>query len=285
MSKVNADLKGKPKFFCPLFNFRIVTTEEEKTGLTVIDGTRKEAPFTRIKFIENTTIGGLRKKDLAKRRLLDVEFDRHIATAFYDKYGYLPVIEIYDVMENNIVQFVENIVLALRLFKEGDVFCKILWSDRDSGFSVLTSTYELPSTIFFSNNELKVEEIFAVNEIFQKVIKTDFSKRRHLRIALDRLNRSYGKSMLDEKIIDFMIAFEALFLRDNTPNHGLVIGTACSLLLGKTDEERDEIYDFFVKAYALRNKIVHGSQIDFTGTKDTVLKLKGYLRKAILLLI
>jgi hypothetical protein len=91
--------------------------------------------------------------------------------------------------------------------------------------------------------------------------------------------------MLDEKIIDFMIAFEALFLRGNTSNKGLVIGTACSLLLGKTDEEREEIYDFFVKAYALRNKIVHGSQIDFTGINDTVLKLKGYLRKAILLLI
>jgi hypothetical protein len=54
--------------------------------------------------------------------------------------------------------------------------------------------------------------------------------------------------MLDEKIVDFVIAFEALFLRDNTPNHGLVIGTACSLLLGKTDEEREEIYDFFEEA-------------------------------------
>ncbi len=285
MSEANADIKQKPKFYCPLFNFRIVTTKQEKEEFIIIDTTKKEKPPAKIRFIGNTTIVGLRKKDLGKERLLDGEFDRHIATAFYDKYGYLPVIEIFDEMQSSIVQFIENIVLALRLFREGDVFCKIIWSDRDSNFSVLTSAYELPNTIFFKKYELQVDEIDAVNEIFQKINKTDFSKRRTLKIALDRLSRSYGKSMPDEKIIDSMIAFEALFLRDNASNHGLVIGTACSLLMGKTDKERAEIYDFFLKTYALRNKIVHGSQIDIKGINDTVLKLEEYLRKAILLLI
>lgn len=278
--------QNNPKFFCPLFNFEVAVNEENNTEPISIQ-TEEKNSFTRFEFVGNTTIGTIKKYDLEVNESLITRLilDKHIAGAFYNKYRDLPVIEIYQESEDNLASLIENIVLALRIFKEGDVFCEVIWSENNTGQIVLNPTYEMPSTIHSKIYSLKMEEIDQISEIFEKIIKTDFDNRRHLRIACDRLNRSYGKSMHDEKIVDFMIAFEALFLRENSPNHGLIIGTACSMLLGKTDDERKEIYDFFIKAYGLRNKIVHGSAIDYSGIGETAFKLKEYLRKSIMLFL
>ena len=150
---------------------------------------------------------------------------------------------------------------------------------------VLNPFYELPSTIHRELYQFRVKEIDQIREIFEKITKTDFDKRKPLKIARDRLNRSYGKSMLDEKIVDFMIGFEALFLRESSMCSGQIIGTGCSTLLGKTDEERNDIYNFLKKTYKLRNDIVHGSEIDYSGIRETTLKLKEFLRKSILNLL
>jgi hypothetical protein len=144
----------------------------------------------------------------------------------------------------------------------------------------------VPNVLHRQFYSLKVEEIGEVRKIFDKIIKVDFDQRRQLRIACDRFNRSYGKSMYDEKIIDFMIAFEALFMRKKTPsNAGSILGLGCSMLLGKNEAERKEIYDFFDETYTLRDKIVHGSAIDYSDIGETALKLKEYLRKSIIALL
>jgi len=83
-----------------------------------------------------------------------------------------------------------------------------------------------------------------------------------------------------------MIAFEALFLKgDKAPsNTGQMIGLACSTLLGKNETEREEIRRFFMRAYRMRNRIVHGSEISPQERKDFpdfILQLKEYLRESI----
>lgn len=67
------------------------------------------------------------------------------------------------------------------------------------------------------------------------------------------------------------------------------------MLLGKNDKERQEIYDFLVKAYKIRNDIVHGSEFitsiqmqvgDKTyGIQEVVVQLREYLRESIKKLI
>jgi hypothetical protein len=277
--------QNSPKFFCPLFNFRVTKNEEDITKSMNIQTIEENDSFTRFKFIGDTTIGRINKRDLEVKKGRIILFDEHIAGAFYNKYRGLPVIEIYQESSDNLVSLVENILLALRLFKEGDVFCKIIWSENNLEEIILNPTYEMPSTIHSKIYSLKIEEIGQISEIFERINKTDFDNRRPLRIACNRLNRSYGKSMHDEKIIDFMIAFEALFLRENSTNSGRIIGTGCSVLLGRTDGEREKIYDFFMKAYKLRNKIVHGSAIDYSGIDETQFKLKEYLRKSIMMFL
>lgn len=273
-----------PKFFCPLFNFEIVEKEEanEQPHIRIVE---EKKPLSRLKFLANTTVCGIRKKDLQTKMVTNMLFNQHVAQAFYKSYEDLPVIEFYDESEKELITLVEHIIFALRLFKEGDVFCKIIWAENHCHQIILTPHYEIPSTAFFEIYKLKIDEIDQIREIFNKITQTDFDKRRYLKIACDRLNRSYGKSMYDEKIVDFTIAFEALFLKENSTCSGQIIGTGCSSLLGKTDIERKEIYRFLRTAYRLRNDIVHGSTIDYSRIAETSLKLKNLLRKSILTLL
>jgi hypothetical protein len=275
--------QNRPKFFCPIFNFEIVENEEDKTEPRSFQTIGKNKSFARFKFLGNTTIGRIRKQDLRPTIKSLFLFDQHIAGAFYKKYEDLPVIEIYEEKED--ISLVEDIILALRLFKEGDVFCKIIWAKDKLQETVINPTYEMPSTIHSRIYSLRMEEIDQISKIFEKIRQADFDKKRTLRIACDRLNRSYGKSMHDEKIIDFMIAFEALFLRETSTNSGTIIATGCSFLIGKTDNEQKEIYEFIKKTYKLRNDIVHGSEIDYSGIADTTSRLKEYLRKSILMFL
>jgi hypothetical protein len=241
-----------------------------------------EDSFTRIEFLGNTTIAMMKKSDFENRRII---FRENVASRFYNTYRDLPVLEIYRESGAELTSLIENIVLALRIFKEGDVFCKLVWSDDNLQETYLTSTYEMPNPVFSQTYYFKMEEINQIREIFEKIVKTDFEQRRQLRIACDRLNRSYGKSMYDEKIVDFLIAFEALFVRKSSPNNGLIIATACSMLLGKTDTERNDIFDFLLETYTLRNKIVHGSVVDYSSINEKASKLKEYLRKSIITLL
>ena len=41
-------------------------------------------------------------------------------------------------------------------------------------------------------------------------------------------------------------------------NIGQYIGLGCAMLLGENQEQREDIEQFMIEAYRLRNKIVHG---------------------------
>jgi len=42
---------------------------------------------------------------------------------------------------------------------------------------------------------------------------------------------------------------------------GKFVGLGCSMLLGNSTEERNEIKQFLIKAFDIRNKIVHGDDL------------------------
>lgn len=279
----------KTRLFCPLFNFRISEVEDEgdDTKTIRVHELKELNSFVEgFKFINDIKIRRIRNQELKKMNLRHW-IDEYVAGVFHNiTYEGLFVLEFPRDPKEKLEPFVENVLLALRLYKEGDVFCKVVLSERGLSLTILNPTYEMPSPLHRTIYSLKMEEIRKIKEIFDKIIKANFDKRRYLRIACDRFNRSYGKSMHDEKIVDFMIAFEALFLREEkASSNGQIIGVGASMLLGKNDLERKKIYDFLVKTYKLRNKIVHGSTIAYSGIDETAFKLKGYLRKSITALL
>jgi len=136
---------------------------------------------------------------------------------------------------------------------------------------------------------------FVIEVLAEQIEKIDFDKRKSFRIACERFNRAYEEHREDEILIDFMIAFEALFLRgERAPSEkGQFIGLGCSILLGNNEKEREEINNFLIKAYNMRNRIVHGSEYktpiqinnEDYGMRDFILKLQQYLSESIRKLI
>lgn len=187
-----------------------------------------------------------------------------------------------------------NGVLALRLLKKGNVWggsvFYILVSEKRQLTSMSWEEEPIPES-YGPGYVLKFDEIPALKKILEKVQGMDFTKRKSLHLACKRFQRAYGESEAEDRLIDFMIAFEALFLRGEKAgaSSGQIVAVACSALLGKNDEEREEVRGFLTKAYSIRNCIVHGSEYKEPivyknkeyNMSEFVSKIEEYLREAI----
>lgn len=188
-----------------------------------------------------------------------------------------------------------NAVLALRLLKGGGVRGRSLFHILLSDKRQLTSRswepepdFELPIGSMYA---LNFEEIPELKRLLQKILHTDFGRQRNLRLACKRFQRVYDESDAEDKLIDIVIAFEALFRgggKGNLPI-GQKIAIAGSTLIAKNDEERAEIRHFLAKAYSLRSSMVHGDEIEepivmngeHLWLEEFVNRLEDYLRKSI----
>jgi hypothetical protein len=154
-------------------------------------------------------------------------------------------------------------LLAMRLFKSGSVVHKFFWIFKKSKLqNYFPIECNLPSGgIRYKINSEKLDEI---RILFEKITNIDLEKNKTLRVAFQRFNRSYEERRDDDIIIDLVIAFESLFTDEKTSRSNVMgefIGLGCSMLLGKNQKERNEIKQFLSKAFLLRNKIIHGSEI------------------------
>lgn len=158
----------------------------------------------------------------------------------------------------------DNVVSALRLFKEGWITYPFVFSKYVSRFPSGTTSYGksgvLPSIPMQLSYELAKEEVKNFKAFYQEIE----GKLDHTRIALTRFNETYRREGVSERkhedvLIDCCIAFESLFCRQDTRQKGEIISIGASMLLGKDNREREEIRDYLRKAYQVRNDIVHAS--------------------------
>lgn len=90
---------------------------------------------------------------------------------------------------------------------------------------------------------------------------------------------------LIDKLLDYTIGLESLFLSRNDRNKRELLGERISRFLGKYKKERAQICEVVKNLYRIRNFIVHGSGLkgeDFDLLRTHVTEYGDYLRKAIL---
>jgi hypothetical protein len=163
--------------------------------------------------------------------------------------------------QRHISHVINSTVQALRLFKTGYVDANtILWISERNTDKQTSLFSEQHSSNSLSEYSLATHEITELSDLVAKTLKIDLEKRKSLRIALDRFNRAYYEEENEDKLIDYIIAFEALFSsgKRRRSQHA-VIPVACAMLLGKSEEERNKITSLLDLAYKTRNHIVHGS--------------------------
>ena len=109
---------------------------------------------------------------------------------------------------------------------------------------------------------LLFQDIGNFTKLWEKYNNYDFNKNRPVDIAIRRFNYAYEKEQFEDKLIDYMIALEALFLKKDENNeltYRLALRTA--LFIRSKKEEINQIRKVIKRAYNIRSKIVHGSGI------------------------
>jgi hypothetical protein len=105
----------------------------------------------------------------------------------------------------------------------------------------------------------EVAEFVRFWEFFQRVRK---KKQKRTDIALRRFNFAYERVRPEDKLVDYLIGFEALLLEgDERQELEYRLGLRGSVLLGKTPEERQTVFKELKTAYRERSNIVHGGTV------------------------
>jgi hypothetical protein len=178
-----------------------------------------------------------------------------------------------------------NALLAFRLLKDGGIFLDCVYA-LEGG--LMRRIIHSPKPGFFSAYDFSLDEIDNLIAIIQKVQTVDFDMYSSLRMACTRFGRSYLDRFDEDKLIDLCIAFEALFLKGEYQKSelgmGQVIGLACSMLLGRDNAERTDIKNNIESGFSLRNKVVHGYEIDtkkFNRIIEILPEFENNLRRSI----
>ena len=187
-----------------------------------------------------------------------------------------------------------NIILAMRLLKKGSVsgncIFYILVSEKRKKFvSVELSCdggYRSLELWSFSKWVLYFDEIPDLRKKVSQVQSINFAEKKRLSLACKRFQRAYEEGDYEDQLIDFMIAFEALFVRKDVKGAFIKekIAIGCSDLLGKTDKEKEYIRSFLSKAYSLRNLIVHAAEYKVKDEYEiprVVSETEDFLREAL----
>lgn len=181
---------------------------------------------------------------------------------------------------------IRKALFAFQLLKPGSIFLEGIYLFNPETGEVQGKQWTPPYPDFYLSYEFFLDDVTKVAKILMKLQSVDFEKKLSLRIACDRFNKVYRDIQPEDKLIDLMIAFEALFL---TPSRrggkGPRIGKNCSELIKETNTEKKKIRTNIERAYLIRNDVLHSSPFDRTEILILLPSLEEYLRKSILCLI
>jgi hypothetical protein len=181
----------------------------------------------------------------------------------------------------------DKLITAFRLFKPGIL-----------GFNIITteSTLEIP-TIFGGMRghtfhkqflgqlyNLTKTEVNEFKNFWNAFDKIDLKELTFLSVAIRRFNYAYERDKLEDKLVDFMVAFEALFFKEGESGefrHKLSIRV--SRFLEDEYIQRKRIAEKVNSFYDERSKVVHGEKVELKD--DFVRTVEDLLRKSIRLFL
>jgi len=157
----------------------------------------------------------------------------------------------------------EKLVCALRLFKKGWIdypFIKEIVApnlSREVSYSMKHSKMNIispPSGISYRLSRDEATEFKALHNRIKK--KIDSSE-----VYLKRFNDTYRRVSVEDRLIDYMVAFESLYLVGEAPlEMPYKLAHRVALLLYRDEVERKQTFLEMKKAYSLRSDIVHGQR-------------------------
>lgn len=189
----------------------------------------------------------------------------------------------------------EDVVTALRLFKSGSVDFNVLctasvsWQPHLGTSYSSQGRYTSPLGPKYTIVKSEVKPFKRVWKRYKKY-RTERAKlksNKYLEIALRRFNLGIEEADFENKMIDYLISLEALYLPERQ-ELTYKLSNRVATLLGKEEKETEEIRKIVAKAYDLRSDVVHGKDvrpIKIEGKTiqptDFASRVEEYVRKSI----
>ncbi|MCK4459533.1 MAG: hypothetical protein KAU52_07410 [Methanosarcinales archaeon] len=165
-----------------------------------------------------------------------------------------------------------RILTMLRLFKEGDVELEnyyikpISFLPRGLQYrfvpNVLRSVYQYK--LSNSGRDDFIDFVGKIENVLSEALRKEGSD--FLDFALRYYNFAKERETNEDKLIDYMIVFEALYLTDKA-ELAYRISNRVATLLGEDEQNRQEIFSNIKDSYNLRSVLVHGSLFKHTVDK------------------
>jgi hypothetical protein len=102
-----------------------------------------------------------------------------------------------------------------------------------------------------------------------------------LETAFQRFELSYDRTDPEDRIIDYWVALESLFLPDDDRELARSASQRLAFFIEETGSDRLEIYRNSKKSYGFRSVVVHGNAYDPAEVELSANLIEGYLRRAL----
>jgi hypothetical protein len=178
-----------------------------------------------------------------------------------------------------------DVMTAMRVFKSGRVGFPIskteeaVWaphSGRYFGQSRLVRIF--PNSYELNESErIGLLRLWKRLKIFKQKVGS-FESGKYVNIALKRFNSGIDEDDFEDKIIDFLIAFEALYLLE-PEELTYRLSNRVAILVGETDDDAEEIRKFMIKAYDLRSDIVHGKDVRPIKIEGKIIERNDFVKR------
>lgn len=178
---------------------------------------------------------------------------------------------------------IENLVKTFRLYKSGNVrnYFHILVPST-SGYMYHGHVRGGFLDYYFSSSDIK--DFLDFQKILTTLIPNEWDKdNRYIEIAIRYFNFAKERDSNEDKIVDFVIALEALYLNGDHGEFTYKLAHRAASMLGSTFDRRRVAFEKVKAAYNLRSQIVHGGSDPKKRkiTNEDVEKVDNYVRISI----
>lgn len=179
-----------------------------------------------------------------------------------------------------------RLLAALRLFKQGNAYITTMKTAQTLDVHLLVSMTigDMHQNYIGQKYELKEAELDDFKRFWNYYKEINLTGLDYLGVALRRFNYAYERGSLEDKLIDHLVAFEALFFKQGETGefrHKLSMRVA-RFLEHEYDKRKvaaEKMADFYDK----RSSIVHGEKVVLK--PDDVITVEDYLRRSIRLFL
>lgn len=191
----------------------------------------------------------------------------------------------------------------MRLFQEGHIYIRLhaLWKVEagklveddtiDTAFATGEDYFAFyaprpePTNRYFIGlydmSDSKLKDFWEFFNRYWAILQGKPQKKPNpIQIALLRFSSSYEKMTLTDRLIELMIAMEAMF--GDREYHTYKIPLRCACLLFPPGEARKGAFERIKKMYDARSRILHGEHLETKYTNEDIRAFEDLVRKSIL---